>query len=167
MWRDGITEALLGPLCCGNERECPFRKARVQLTVKDSPRLKGCYKELVQELLFNSLSKMFCRCKTMNTKSWTNLKLKKINHKYINYWFKLFCGWKGGLDSFYCTYKLLGTSCVKMVAHMWEINSSLINYLFINNLGLFITWKVAQAQRDIKVNWNEMYKHYISLYILF
>lgn len=86
MWRDGITEALLRPLCCGNERECPFRKARVQLTVKDSPRLKGCYKELVQELLFNSLSKMFCRCKTMNTKScWTNLKLKKINHKYINY----------------------------------------------------------------------------------
>lgn len=77
MWPVGIAEALLGPLCCGNERESPFRKACVQLTVKDSPRPKGSYKELARELLFNSLSKMFCRFKNHEYKVLDKFKAEK------------------------------------------------------------------------------------------
>ena len=99
-----------------------------------------CYKESLQGLLLSSGSNLFCRYKTMTTKSClTSLELKFQLQTCQLIALRGICGWKGGLDLFHCTCyfimlvksELLGTSCVKIIALMWEINRSLINYLLI------------------------------------
>lgn len=87
----------------------------VQLTVKDSPRLKGSCKELAQELLFNSLSKMFCRFKNHEYKVLDKFKAEKKSATNISTIDKVFCGWKGGLDAFYCTTNCLALAVSKLL----------------------------------------------------
>lgn len=75
---DGFTQAPLEAAALwGQGRNVPLQERVFNGLWKMCLWLERCYKESLQELLLSSWSNLFCRYKTMNTKScWTNLELK-------------------------------------------------------------------------------------------